>query len=584
MNSLGIIFLALLTVSIFIPSYLQSQESTNRLEISLTSFLLNKNLQNSNLTNNLEFIIYLPTEEGCNFISKNVKAKYYGESYLKKFEIYSTVELSQEQLNNIRYFADEIYNRLYTFLNKTHYDQDNNGKVEILIANLNEGLSERSQLRVNGYSIPGKDVNGKSLIYIDISNIYNYERLKSVIAHELAHLFQASFSNINNLDLWIVEGTANWLEDYALDSNPNKYSLYLFEQKPNVSFYTSLECLNIEGYIANYLMSYIFFEFLVEKFNYNIIKTILELSSFYNGINLIEKATNSSFFSLFLEFGIWNYLGLYKGTSKTFEDTYILVNPSKILKNDVEIGDINYLSIEYIKLNNLYPNSLISMINNDYLIKGSLIKIKHSNNYYTIFNFTSFNNGFILIENTDIYDEIVLIIIKTNENKNSYKIINYKIEEIYKLNLTKGENLIKFNLGEIKIKAMQDDNLYILKIDSKYLNYFDISAFYYFAILPNYNVEKPISLTLNLTNYNVSNHVSVYLIDQNKNQLIHIPSKISNNVLEVEIDKFGIFAIGLKKEVSFISLLSLQILFMLSLLAIIISIILIIMLIRIKNV
>ncbi len=364
------------------------------------------------------------SSDPCSFIEKTIAVRDYGLVSEGKFRILSesSLFLDSNSLNLLGEIAKNTYSVLVSFFNATPYDQDRNNITEVLVAQLNENYNA-NEVFIAGYTNPGKDPNGLGLIYLDsrVFRLYSLVEFHTLFAHELFHLIQASVIDLNKHEIWVIEGTAVFASDLAvIGYSPLWRNIRLTYNNFNLSLRTPLECLSIEGYIANYLISAVFFEFLAERYGLSIIKDLLFELKHLPSIKAIEKVTRSDFSDIFSEFAIWNYLGLYKGTNYTFEGVKVYANAQTVL-NDTYNSRISSLSTHFIKINsNFNPSRIYIDYNGD--LNFVLIKIKgdrFSNYAYEVLKVK--NENYIMFNNKD-YDEIILAIVNAGSQNVNYSI------------------------------------------------------------------------------------------------------------------------------------------------------------------
>lgn len=381
------------------------------------------------------FIIYQSSAyDPCSVVSKSISVNDYGFSEQGHFRILvnSSFNMNSSLINEIKRMAEDAYNSLVDFFNSTPYDQNKDGIIEILIANLNEAYNRG--VFIAGYTIPGSDPNGKSIIYIDAHylNSTSHIDIYITIAHELFHLIQASMFNLSNHADWVIEGTAVLASDYAIKGySPLNESISFAYNSFNVSLLTPSACLSLSSYIANYVIAPIFFEFMAEKFGLNIIKKFMYELRSKDDIQALESVTNSTIDELFSQFSVWNFLGLYKGTDYTFENVKVRANTIATLginstyQNIVHAFSINYIELPSDSLVLYIDYKLAStLLTRNYPIKENLnfviIKINSTSSYYEISYLK--NEKIIYLSNNKNFDRIILAIVNSDTKDYVYSI------------------------------------------------------------------------------------------------------------------------------------------------------------------
>lgn len=386
-----------------------------------------------------ELKIYISSaSDPCSFVEKTITINDYGLTSKGHFRILSesSLNLNSSMLAELDNLTEEAFNSLYSFFNILPYDQDGDGVIEVLIARLNEAYNK--EVFVSGYSFVGKDPNNLGLVYIDslLLNERNQIDFYITFSHELFHLMQASLFDVSLHATWLIEGTAVFASDIAIKNySPVANSISLAYSRFNVSLLTPAECLSLDSYVANYLISTTFIEFLAEKYGITSIKKLLYLMKDNNDMVSLQKLTNSSFTDLLSEFAIWNYLGLYRGTSITFEDVKVYANVNDELRINSSItGYLQPFSIYYIKLLSDSKQALISFEHQGNLtiivmkIKGD----RHSKFSYTISKIQG--EKVIAITDLDKYNETVLAIVNSGFTRENFRIamfpMNYTVNYI----------------------------------------------------------------------------------------------------------------------------------------------------------
>ena len=274
--------------------------------------------------------------ESLGFTTKIVYADFYKVTSDGHFEIYydpSSPYISQSYLDYVDQAAIRSWARLVPFLGSP-YDLDGDGRIEILITNLNV-FPEGSYRGGMGYCVtPPKDPNGLGLIYVD-DNMHmwlgNWQWINTTVSHEFTHMIEYNYHPLE--DDWIMEGVAQFGSDYVWDiSGQLQHYVTVFADNPDVQldYPWSLLMDKNQARASWYCASFVFFEFLAEKFGQPMVRTVLEKTVDYDGRVAVEQATGQSFWQLFDEFAIWNYVNEYSGTSdggNTFEGTDIYAEP-----------------------------------------------------------------------------------------------------------------------------------------------------------------------------------------------------------------------------------------------------------------
>jgi hypothetical protein len=359
--------------------------------------------------------------EELGFTTKIVYADFYKITSDGHFEIYydpSSPYTSQSYLDYVDQAALIGWERLVPYLGPPN-DPDGDGRIEILITNLNY-LAEGSYKGMLGYCWkPPHDPNGLGMIYID-DNIHmwmsDWNFIKATVCHEFTHMIQYGY---NSKEPWVLEGMAQFGADYALDiSGLLQHYVDRFEADPDVS-------LEDDWYRA----AYAFFEFLAEKFGQSIIRTVLKTVD-YEGRVAVEKATGKSFSELFDEFAVRNYVNEYSGTSDggtTFEgtdiyakpfETHYLPRPPAYLHGTGSFEGKTYTT-DYISFTNLQDPIVEIKFYGDLgrAFEVKVILVVGDFSSYEVRNMPLANNqGSLLIEDAPRYSQFALVVIRLRDD------------------------------------------------------------------------------------------------------------------------------------------------------------------------
>jgi len=529
-----IFILLILILSNLNYSVIDSNINTpQKLFVSLTPFLLKNVIHNTQeVKSQEEFKVYISNlEEGCDFRATTITAKYLGST--KNFDIYlnSDYTIKNSTYNILTKAADEVYDRITEYFNKTPDNKD--GKMILLFTPLNE---KTQTLMVSGYTMPGYDINKKSIIYIDISFIsYSNEiAFKDIIAHELTHYVQASYISLaseKSYDLWIIEGIANFMADYAiLGYNPVAPELDYLKRYTNITFAKEASCLDIEGYLSSYLLSYLFLVYLSEKYGIDIVRKIMENYRYYKGFTLIEKVTGEVFANLYKEFVLKNLIGNYKETPFIFENTYFKYEAKKKIGLGINDWIIKPLAFDYILIDNL---SLISLTT----FNDKVQAILYNENLNKTYDIPSNSTWFKFFEENNKY---TLMILNFGNLTEKLIISNYKIKEIEKYEIEKGFNKInidKLNIS-LEINSKNDTYLYFILIENpNNINEKSKITYTFFLYYNESVIELPILIKINLDN----KIYQIKYLDLKELKTNIVESEIDNNILLYKIYNQNIY-------------------------------------------
>jgi hypothetical protein len=370
--------------------------------------------------------------EAFGFTTKVVYANLYEVTSDGHFEIYydpGSPYISQSYLDYVGQAALKSWEQLVPYLGSP-YDLDGDGRIEILITNLNY-MAEGSYSGALGYCIkPPSDPNGLGMIYID-DNIHmwtgDWKWINSTVSHEFTHMIQFSYDSSE--DDWIMEGMAQFGSDYVweMDGQLQRY-VTRFADNPDVQldYPWSLLMDKYQALSSWYCASYVFFEFLAEKFGPSIIRTVLEKTVDYDGKVAVEEATSKSFSELFGEFAVWNYVNEYSGVGDggtTFEgtsiyaesfETHYLPGPPAYLHGSGSFDDRTFTT-DYINFTSLVEPfvevAFYGEANRAFEVKVILIVGDFSS--YEVRGMTlSDNEGSLLIENALAYSQFALVVVR----------------------------------------------------------------------------------------------------------------------------------------------------------------------------
>ncbi len=341
-------------------------------------------------------------------------------------------ETTLDYVKSVAAAFEEIYNKT---INEMDYpippdDSDitpNGGdnKYDVYILNCGAYL-------VYGYTMPEGNNFSISPSYIVIDNDYTEteftyynepeDSMKVTAAHEFHHAIQLGING--EADGWIMEATSVWIEDQVYDDIDDNLQ-YLkssggFFAKPHVSLDSD----------ANWYNSWIWLEYLEEKWGQDTIKTMWEdyLLTQNNGMSAVERrlsSKNSSRKEAFTEFVTANYAqeNFYSSQSIYFPDYYPVNIEQTFSKQTIEIlpeviTTVNHLAARYYK----YTPSTVDPEEGDLQISingpenkdiNGVAIIKNSDGSYSEVSFPldSSNNGTITIENYKDSQEVVVALI-----------------------------------------------------------------------------------------------------------------------------------------------------------------------------
>jgi hypothetical protein len=190
------------------------------------------------------------------------------------------------------------------------------GKTDVYVVPTNYALLNIGGASA-GVNVPDNG-NGKSSFILLRENLDD-RNLKTTTVHELFHSFQRAFEcSITRNNLWWIEGTATWSEDFIYPKeNTEQGHVVSFVPKPESS-------LNKSGDNFEY-GAYVFPFYLSKTYDRGIITKIFEgCAETGNPLDSAEKNIDGGFKKNWKEFTLWNYNKMpilyYKNAdqSKTF--------------------------------------------------------------------------------------------------------------------------------------------------------------------------------------------------------------------------------------------------------------------------
>ena len=299
-------------------------------------------------------------------------------------------KLTNEQITAITTAFDKDYSIIHKYYGE-ETDTDGNGKVSFLIADFSEGLFGffYSADKYYSHDLPNNiKSNEADVLYV---NHYYFKNgwdkhqtdLKATFIHEFQHMVAfdcRSRLNLNpSLDTWINEGLSMLSEYYGGYAAPlYGYVSSYFLKNQGISLIT-------DDSSQDYGLSYLFIRYLQIRFGDDFIKKLY--SSEYTGIKAVEKAVNTGFNELFLDF---TKMILVTGRNVTTDAKY-------------NIEEFNYpTGTEGYNRNGFNLASLIDEV------------YSHNSNDNHFITSTGYNNkqlgiyGFVITRWSDIIDNITL--------------------------------------------------------------------------------------------------------------------------------------------------------------------------------
>ena len=347
---------------------------------------------------------------------KTVAADYYGQTADGHFEIYYDQADPHIGGTYLSYVADAAVNswsQLVPYLGAA-YDQDGDGRIEVLIVNLNKYDEISVGSGVLGY-VQSNDLNGLGMIYldndIDVWTSGGWNTLRHTFSHEFTHRIQ--YSNDPFEEGWIMEGMAQFGGDYAWPFSEFQGYVNTLQNNPDVQ-------LTGDTYEAYYCAAYVFFEYLAEEFGTSAVGTVLERTITDQGITAVENAVGAPFDTLFDEFTVRNYANDYAGTATTFEGIDIHAVPIASHTVPPSAGGIdgtNLWATDYVKF--VAPSSTLQISfggDPGRAYQVEVIKVvgdfvSHSTDVIPLTN----NQGSIVIPNAHTYSQIALMITRHDD-------------------------------------------------------------------------------------------------------------------------------------------------------------------------
>ncbi len=164
-------------------------------------------------------------------------------------------------------------------------DVDGNGKLFVLIMDINDGENQPGETYIAGYFDPsdqsGSSGNHADILFLDCAHNQfsddNYEAVLSTAVHELQHLIHHNYDQ--NEEIWLNEG----LSEYAprLCGFPQRsFSTYLAEPEKSLTSW--------DGEIADYSRVSLFVTYLAKRFGESILAGLVQRVD--NGINSVGNA------------------------------------------------------------------------------------------------------------------------------------------------------------------------------------------------------------------------------------------------------------------------------------------------------
>ena len=347
---------------------------------------------------------------------KTVAADFYGQTADGNFEIYydqADPHIGGTYLSYVAEAALNSWSQLVPYLGAA-YDQDGDGRIEVLIVNLNKYDEIAYGGGILGY-VQSNDANGLGMIYldnnIDVWTLGGWNTLRHTFSHEFTHRIQ--YSNDPFEEGWIMEGMAQFGGDYAWPFSEFQGYVNTLQNNPDVQ-------LTGDTYAAYYCAAYVFFEYLAEEFGTSAVRTVLERTITDQGITAVENAVGAPFDTLFDEFTVRNYANDYAGTATTFEgiDIHAVPIASHTVPPSAGGGDgTNLWATDYVKF--VAPSSTLEISfggDPGRAYQVEVIKVvgdflSHSTDVIPLTN----NQGSIVIPNAHTYSQIALMITRHDD-------------------------------------------------------------------------------------------------------------------------------------------------------------------------
>ncbi len=165
------------------------------------------------------------------------------------------------------------------------------GDIEGKYAKLSKGLT------FSGVNIRDR---GKNTNFILLRNDLSSDELKTITVHELFHAFQRRFNCKGKKNIWWLEGSATWSEDYIYPQmNSEQEHIINFIPEPEVSL-TLKDKKHVYG-------SYLFPFYLTQKYNdHEVVRKIFYSCDLgMDAIDGVEKAVPDKLKDVWSDFSLW---------------------------------------------------------------------------------------------------------------------------------------------------------------------------------------------------------------------------------------------------------------------------------------
>jgi hypothetical protein len=371
-------------------------------------------------------------------------------------------------------------------------DVDNNGKVSILIMDIDDGSSGGSYIAGVFLRTHQTDPNGHSsneieyysmfmeLVHIDIQSVLDNE-VNGTLAHEFEHLIH--YESDPDETLWIDEGAASFasyhagytsdISGYLSNSNPN---YFLYDIDSSLTYWTQA--------LRDYSASFLFFLYLNNRFGPNVVGEIVN-STLKDQESIIDVLQNNygyigDFEDIFQDWTIANTLDLPSSLEYGYSSHNLnarVVNSVNSFPNSFS-GSVSYWGTDIYQINS-QPDPSILEINfeegslGEYVVSTLIFSSEFGNWSIESYDSTeiSGNSIDILITNfhTNKNSKVLLLISSTN-------LTSSDINSIPNENGIKKDYDVSINLTSVGIISNSLKNFYEQNktIQLKNINVYDL--------------------------------------------------------------------------------------------------------------